>query len=1076
LLETELYNLENGLSNSRVQALAIEPNGLLWIGTSDGLNVFDGVKFKSYSNQPFDSKSLCDNRIQSLCVSKNSNIWIGTRDGLSVFEKKSGTFLNFYHDNSNPFSLSDNNILSVLEDNEQNLWIQTSSSLDLYDKNTNRFLHYYPYNDFFHFVIKPISAMTIDSNGDIWIATKDGLNRFDRHLKLFERFTSLNLNSNIGNATVLSLYKSKLGQIWAGTENSLCLYNKEKKQFDRIWTNWLDLKKQSINSITEDNTGIIWVVSDKNLFCINNRNSITKSFNGLVWRNTQQTFSSVNAMLCDNSNNLWLATNFGLAKYDLKKKKFRTLNLTSKEKTIFDVTALCFGNQFIWLGTRDNGILKLNRKTKQVESTSKELVINGKSEKVSITQLFESSQHYFFVGTENGLFVKRTIESINYIDACKSILKSDCHSSVHHRIHKIEEAADGRVFVASEQGLHIFASDLSTLQNIDKYSKGGDSESLGEISTFSIEDENELWLGTKSGLVKLNIHTKSGHLYQIASKLNDVKSEVNVIFDIYDDEDGKLWLATSGGLAFFTKKTGTVTYIENTSGVVYSNIYAILNDTSGNLWLSSNKGIIKYNISTNVFNSFNLSDGLQGYEFNPGAALKQSEGDFYFGGLSGVNSFNPDSVEYNNYLPQMIISSFDIIKDGKRQPVYINGEKNQKIVLPRNLASFSVDFATLDFSNVSKNRYIYRLIRNGGEANWIDHQNRTSVSFTNLSPGEYKFEVKGCNNDGVWAQDPATLVIEIKAPWWASVYAIVGYVLLLAALILLIIQIRTFNLRKSNRMLREKEIAARKIEKQREELVVQNKNIRDSINYAKRLQEALMPSEKIIRKHLPNSFVFHRPKDIVSGDFFWVSSHGNRLILAAIDCTGHGVPGAFMSIIGYELFRKITSVHFTKKAGELLQLLTDEFVCIFKDVEEFSMHDGMDVSLCCINLETSVIEYAGAFNPLYYVRNNKIEEVKGNRFSVSIRSNKEIETVGFQNHQIQAQSGDVFYIFSDGYADQFGGSEGKKFKYRRFRHLLLSIHRLSFAEQRSYLSESIDLWKGNLEQVDDVLVMGFKLL
>ena len=599
---------------------------------------------------------------------------------------------------------------------------------------------------------------------------------------------------------------------------------------------------------------------------------------------------------------------------------------------------------------------------------------------------------------------------------------------------------------------------------------------LAKFILFIFDNDNEVWLGTKGGLVKVNLVTKSGHRYQIASKFYDIKTEVNLIFDIYDDNDGKLWLATSGGLAVFTKKTGEISYIENTSGVVYSYIYAILNDNDGNLWLSSNKGILKYNINSNTFYSFNLSDGLQGFEFNPGAAIKLANDEMFFGGLSGVNYFSPDSIEYNKFVPQMMISSFDIIKEGKRQPVYITGDANQKIILPRNISSFSIDFSSLDYSNTAKNNYAYRLIHNGKETSWIDQQNRTSVSFTNLSAGLYKFEVKGTNNDGVWATVPASIFIEIKSPWWLSGYAAVFYILLVTSIVLLVIQIRTYNLRKTNRMLREKEIAARKIERQREELAIQNKNIRDSINYAKRLQEALMPSEKIVKKYLPNSFVFHRPKDIVSGDFFWVSNHGSRLILAAVDCTGHGVPGAFMSIIGYELFRKITSNYPMKRANELLQLLTDEFVSIFSDVEEFSMHDGMDVSLCCIDLKTNIIEYSGAFNPLYYVRNNKIEEVKGNRFSVSLRSNKEIETVGFQNNQIQAMPGDVFYIFSDGYADQFGGSEGKKFKYRRFRHLLLSIHRLSFAEQRSYLSESIDLWKGNLEQVDDVLVIGFKLI
>lgn len=161
---------------------------------------------------------------------------------------------------------------------------------------------------------------------------------------------------------------------------------------------------------------------------------------------------------------------------------------------------------------------------------------------------------HFFVGTENGLFVKQA-NSESFVDACKISQRSDCRSNLHHRIHKIREASDGRILVATEQGLHVYSSDLSVLQHIGRYSVGKETESIGEIYSFIFDNDNEVWLGTKGGLVKVNLVTKSGHRYQIASKFYDIKTEVNLIFDIYDDNDGKLWLATSGGLAVFTKKT-----------------------------------------------------------------------------------------------------------------------------------------------------------------------------------------------------------------------------------------------------------------------------------------------------------------------------------------------------------------------------------------------------------------------------------------------------------------------------------------------------------------------------------------
>jgi serine phosphatase RsbU (regulator of sigma subunit) len=269
----------------------------------------------------------------------------------------------------------------------------------------------------------------------------------------------------------------------------------------------------------------------------------------------------------------------------------------------------------------------------------------------------------------------------------------------------------------------------------------------------------------------------------------------------------------------------------------------------------------------------------------------------------------------------------------------------------------------------------------------------------------------------------------------------------------------------------DKELAAQEISRQKEELTIKNKNITDSINYAKKIQVAMMPSEKTFKRILPNSFVLHKPRDIVSGDFYWIYERNEKVFIAAVDCTGHGVPGAFMSILGVELFRKITQGNI-ENPGHILSRLNEDFSKIFNDVEDISLKDGMDISFCVIDKINNKLEFAGAFNPLYLIRENKIIETKGNRFSVSME--KKQEELIFQTHNMNLQKGDMIYIFSDGFADQFGGYEVKKFKYRRFRHLLLNIHNLPLEKQKSYLEESMEAWKGNQEQVDDILVIGIK--
>ena len=267
----------------------------------------------------------------------------------------------------------------------------------------------------------------------------------------------------------------------------------------------------------------------------------------------------------------------------------------------------------------------------------------------------------------------------------------------------------------------------------------------------------------------------------------------------------------------------------------------------------------------------------------------------------------------------------------------------------------------------------------------------------------------------------------------------------------------------------------KEIETQKEELLLKNKDITDSIHYAKRIQEALIPTEQQFFRVIPDSFIFYMPKDIVSGDFYWVNETENKIFVAAIDCTGHGVPGAFMSIIGIELLRNITNVMGLNDAAEILNLLDKGVHDTFsKGSEETSarVKDGMDVSFCVIDKEHNTLQFAGAFSNLFLIRNSKIIEIKGDRYTIGVGA--EPDKPLFNSHFIPVEPDDMIYMFTDGFVDQFGGPDGKKYKYRRFRQLLLYIHKLPLQEQKEQLGKSINDWMGELEQVDDILIIGIK--
>jgi serine phosphatase RsbU (regulator of sigma subunit) len=253
-----------------------------------------------------------------------------------------------------------------------------------------------------------------------------------------------------------------------------------------------------------------------------------------------------------------------------------------------------------------------------------------------------------------------------------------------------------------------------------------------------------------------------------------------------------------------------------------------------------------------------------------------------------------------------------------------------------------------------------------------------------------------------------------------------------------------------------------------------NKNITDSIKYAKRLQQAILPASSFAEEFGDNGFILYKPKDIVSGDFYWLDKQGGKVLVAAVDCTGHGVPGAFMSIIGYNLLNQI--VHddgITVPSDILFELNKGVSATLSQKVEDGHVRDGMDLALCSIDQDSMVLEYAGAYNPVWLLREGHIIEVKADKYPIGAFLEEQIRT--FTNHRLDLQKGDIIYMFSDGYADQFGGPVGKKFKYKKLKELLITIHKNSMRDQRQILDHTIEAWRGDLEQVDDIMVIGIKI-
>jgi serine phosphatase RsbU (regulator of sigma subunit) len=373
--------------------------------------------------------------------------------------------------------------------------------------------------------------------------------------------------------------------------------------------------------------------------------------------------------------------------------------------------------------------------------------------------------------------------------------------------------------------------------------------------------------------------------------------------------------------------------------------------------------------------------------------------------------------------------------------------------------------------------YQYRIVEK--MERWSDWSRDPTIDLI-LSPGTFTVLVRAGNILGEISQTES-FAFEIRAPLYQSAWFYISFIPVLFALFYLVFHARERKLRRDKKQLEQKveertreiQVQKEQIELQRNEIQSQKDEITASIKYASRIQKATLPSTAPLERSFSGHFVLYQPRDIVSGDFYWSTETQHEVIFAAADCTGHGVPGAFMSMLGNSFLNEITRDHSAvyTASGILQKLRLMVTAALTQARKEESMNDGMDIALCIFRKDRMEIEYAGAYNPLYLIRKDTLKEIKGDRMPIGIYPS----TKPFHSNKIKVQSGDVLYLFTDGYPDQFGGFSGKKFTTRRFKQALLDIHDKKMAEQKVYLETLISEWQGDHAQVDDILVLGIRI-
>jgi len=726
-----------------------------------------------------------------------------------------------------------------------------------------------------------------------------------------------------------------------------------------------------------------------------------------------------------------------------------------------------------------------------------------------------SEKKHLLVGTTGGVFEIGNGKAEKIVD---NAIVLQLHQSV---------KAPEKVFVGYIDGIGAIEFDKKK----NKWKQLSRNEKINNtIRSIFEKKDGKLYLGTQAaGVIKLNdLYDEHSHVIDTAQGLSLDGSE----FRVYEIEKN-LIIAGPKGLFNYDEQNDIVTPFDKL-GEEYTNqelgVYGLVK-TGDTYWLSiySNsienravQGIIriqkkqdKYIPDTTFSRNIPQKVALAMYDDGDYFWIGNEKGLFKFNKISKTNYNEPFNVNIFSISTEDSILFSGTFYETKDSVVYITLHQNEKLkpklAYKNNQVTF--EYASLFYDKEENTEYSFRLI--GASEKWSKWTKETKFTYTNLSPNTYLFEIRARNIYGTISKI-GSYEFTVLPPWYMTKWALALFFIAAIGFVWLIVRLNTRRLKKDKERLekivkartaeirqknveletQKEEISAQRdeieaqrdyviqqkeqIEEQHDKILEQKKNITDSILYASRIQEALLPPRTLLSEMMPEHFILFKPRDIVSGDFYWASKKNSKTIVVAGDCTGHGVPGAFMSMLGISYLNELVSKAENLHANQILNDLKENIKRSLRQTgKDNEAKDGMDMALCIIDSEKMQMEFAGAFNSLLLIRDNQIIKYEADRMPVGIYVK---DRGSFTNHLIDMQPGDNYYMFSDGYIDQFGGERGTKLMTKRFKDLLLKNHKKPAEEQRKALDDFLTYWQSftneegeTYKQLDDILVIGLRI-
>ncbi|MGB3946780.1 MAG: two-component regulator propeller domain-containing protein [Bacteroidia bacterium] len=1107
------YSTANGLAGNLVKSIAQDKYENMWFGTNGtGISVYDGYCFRTYTEKD----GLASNFVKSIISDQQGNVLFLTGNGISkcnpsfINKKSVPLFENYILDSEE----ANKSTSCIMEDNNGNIWIGSNFGVYIWMhediiKNQVKYSRITTKNGLSTDIVFHIFQ---DSAGKIWIANAMGVSEYSTITGAVINYTE---NNGIVPGGIQDIGQDEVGNLWFISSDGASMLPFNSTKTTNMFVNYRveqGFMSNKLYNITKDKNENLWfgtagaglskyegvvltsytskqrLISDK-VWAINSdmsgnlilatgngisiKPSQSKNKENLEFLNYKFQPTNIRSVITDKNNNIWFGCSAGATMFDGK--KFVTYNVPQGLPHHLPLCILEDSRGNIWFGTYGGGVSRYDG--------------NRVDELAGIE--IKSSQDTIDLKKIKGKYVK-TFTNFN---TSNGLADNTVKCMIEDRYGNIWMGTNGN-------GVSVYSYAASTNKhNFTNYSL---NEGLSNKTVLSMLEDRKgnIWIGTSGGGVCKYTPNNTNGTSKLFTVYNSADGLANdVVYGIVEDTiNDIIWFGTNLGLSglhinSLEKNGGDVKFENYNVSTGYSikdvNTSALYIDSAGVIWAGTADKLVRFD-----YNSIHKSNAPPVVMFKSvkihdqhviWSSLKQNK--HYLNTNKLVDSLtilNEEMYAFNHALTSKqrdaLRQKFGALKFDSLSTYY---PIPQNLELSYDNNNITIDFVAIETGRPAMVKYSYKL--EGYDKDWSEPSQKATATFGNISEGSYIFKVKACSPDGIWSE-PLVYAFKVLPPWYRTWWMYSLYLLTIITTVVYYIRWREKTLKQENIVLenkvqqRTKELEEKNtiVELQRKEVQLKNKKITDSINYAKRIQQAVLPADELMQSKLQHYFVLSLPKDIVSGDFYWIAektieNNQTKLIIVVADCTGHGVPGAFMSMIGNTLLNEIVNVKNISTPGTILKLMNERIIDILNQNNEnaSTQDDGMDVSIITINKSTGELEFAGANHYAYILQNNTLQALKGDYYSVGgVLGNNEID---FFTQSFKAIQNSSIYLFTDGIIDQFGGPQNKKFLSTRLEQLLLSIQHQSMDQQQQSILAAFNEWKANNVQTDDVLILGVKL-